>query len=75
MWEKKCYSDGIPDGEEVPDLLVKSHRVPTYKKIALAILRNDHQLKSLGFSMPETSLTSQLKDMKDDSDKGQLRLL
>ena len=49
MWMDKCYSSGIPDGEEVPDQLVNSNRVPTYKRIALAILRNDHNLKSLGF--------------------------
>jgi predicted phosphoadenosine phosphosulfate sulfurtransferase len=30
--------------------LIDSGRVPSYKALALAILRNDHHLYSLGFS-------------------------
>jgi len=47
-WERRCYSDGIPD--EIPELLSKTLRVPCYKTIAIALLKNDLQLKSLGFS-------------------------
>ena len=36
-WEQRCYKDGIPD--EVP--LEISHRAPSYKAIAMAILKND----------------------------------
>lgn len=45
-WEDRCYPNGIPD--ELP-LEIKD-LAPCYKKIALAILNNDHSLKSLGFT-------------------------
>ena len=45
MWEQRCYSNGIPD--EAPQRLAQLNKVPSYKKIAIAILNNDYQLKSL----------------------------
>jgi len=50
-WEQRCYHDGIPD--EAPNEI--SDMVPSYKRIAIAILRNDYSLKSLGFT-PKTSM-------------------
>lgn len=47
-WENKCYSNGIPD--EVP--LEINDLCPSYKKIAIALLKNDFTLKSLGFQQP-----------------------
>ena len=47
-WINRCYSDGIPD--EVPDLLSKINRVPSWKKIAQCILNNDLKLRGLGFT-------------------------
>lgn len=47
LWEARCYSDGIPD--EVPDLLEKTGRAPSYKAIAICILKNDLRLIGLGF--------------------------
>ena len=47
-WVRRCYSGGIPD--EVPDGLLYSGRVPSWKSVAMAILRNDLQLRALGFS-------------------------
>lgn len=46
-WEARCYSGGIPD--EVSTALMNSFRVPSYKAIAIAILKNDLQLIGLGF--------------------------
>lgn len=46
-WESRCYSDGIP--EEVPPLLAQTLRAPSYKAIAIAILRNNPN--ELGFSI------------------------
>lgn len=46
----RCYSTDIPD--EVPKKVMQSGRAPSYKAIALAILRNDLQLYALGFSTP-----------------------
>ncbi len=49
-WRRRCYSTDIPD--EVPKKVMQSSRAPSYKAIALAILRNDLQMYSLGFSTP-----------------------
>ena len=53
-WENRCYSNGIPD--EVPMKLMKSRRAPSYKAIALAILRNDLNLYSLGFRQKDSAI-------------------
>ncbi len=47
-WESRCYSDGIPD--EAPKELEVRGKVPSYRRIAIAILKNDYSLKSLGFT-------------------------
>ena len=59
MWESRCYKDGIPD--YVPSGLIGKGRVPSYKEIALAILKNDHHLKCLGFTVKESSLVKELR--------------
>lgn len=46
LWESRCYSD-LPD--EVPALLAATLRAPSYKAIAMAILRNNPN--ELGFSV------------------------
>ncbi len=57
LWENRCYSNGIPD--EVPEEI--SDMVPSYKRIAMAILNNDHSLKSLGFTPKVSPYYSELK--------------
>ena len=52
MWKAKGYPDGIPDS--VPNELMNLNLAPSYKAIALAILQNDHSLKSLGMSSPKS---------------------
>lgn len=47
-WEQRCYFDGIPD--EAPYELEIRNKAPSYRKIALAILRNDNALKTLGYT-------------------------
>ena len=56
-WERRCYYNGIPD--EVPKEI--SHLVPSYKKIALAILKNDYSLNSLGFTPKVSKYYIELK--------------
>lgn len=46
-WRKRCYSNDIPD--EVQRKVEASGRAPSYRAIAIAILRNDLMLKALGF--------------------------
>jgi len=46
-WEKRCYSNGIPDAAPVE--LESRNKVPSYRRICIAILKNDHQLKTLGY--------------------------
>ena len=60
-WEGRCYADGIPD--EVPAKLAASGRAPSYKQIAVAILRNDHTLKSLGFAQSDSELSAAVFSM------------
>lgn len=45
-WEQRCYFEGIPD--EVPSDIESMDNVPSYKKIAKAILNNN--LKILGIN-------------------------
>lgn len=47
-WERRCYSNGIPD--HAPHEIEIKNSVPSYRKICLAILKNDHSLKSLGYA-------------------------
>ena len=47
-WKKRGYPDDIPD--EVPNELMRQGLAPSYKAIAIAILKNDLKLESLGFS-------------------------
>jgi len=46
MWEQQGYSDGIPD--EVPDGIAALNLAPSWRAIAMAILKNDHNLLTLG---------------------------
>ena len=67
-WRSRCYSDDIPD--EVPDALAKSGRAPSYKAIAMAILRNDHNFYALGFQQRDSQILSAiLADKKTQESK------
>lgn len=54
-WKLRCY-DEIP--ETVPAGLAKTNRAPSWKSVAIAILRNDHRLISLGMPRKETELSA-----------------
>lgn len=71
-WEGRCYSDGIPD--EVENGLLYSGRVPSYKAIAIALLKNDIILQSLGFSGRHSNYYLLLKTQKERSDSAQQNL-
>ena len=77
LWENRCYSNGIPD--EAPNKLIHSGRVPTYKAIAIAILKNDIRLTTLGFHVEESGLVRYLREKRkreiDGKETGQIELL
>lgn len=59
-WENRCYYRGIPD--EVPVEIFD--KVPSYKKIAIAILRNDLQI--LGITPKKSIYYNILKKIEID---------
>ncbi len=72
IWINRCYSNGIPD--EVSDTLMKSGRVPSYKAIALCLLKNDMQLRGIGFGRAESKTVEALIQIKKTSNENQLSL-
>lgn len=47
-WERQGYPNGIPD--EVDGRLEASGRVPSYRLICKAIMKNDYALETLGYT-------------------------
>lgn len=66
-WEARGYSEGIPD--EVPSRLDWLGKAPSYKAIAIAILKND--MAQLGFSRPFSQWYSELKRIEIEGRPGQ----
>lgn len=64
-WKNRYYSNGIP--EEVPHKVMKVNAAPSYKAIAIAILKNDITLKSLGYYIDETELSKLLMKSKKET--------
>jgi len=61
-WKNRCYYDDIPD--EIPKKLAASNRAPSYKAIAICILRSDLLLNGLGFQPKENNaLYRQIKKL------------
>ena len=58
-WTRKGYPNDIPD--EVPALVASMLLAPSYKAIASALLRNDLQLLTLGYSAPKSSWYNAIK--------------
>jgi len=73
-WENRCYPQGIPD--EAP--IEVNDKVPSYKKICIALLKNDMNLTSLGYEQKKTKYYSMLKRIelsaRNDGKPKQLRL-
>lgn len=68
-WEMVCYSNGIPD--QAPVRLEELNKVPSYRKIAIAILKNDYSLKTLGFYPEYSKFYDELKKI-ELSNKGKI---
>lgn len=58
-WEGKGYEGGIPD--EAPKRLEQLKKVPSYRQVCIAILKNDYSLKSLGLTPIKSRVYNILK--------------
>lgn len=58
-WESRGYPNGIPD--EAPENLEARNRVPSYRLICLAIMKNDMALVTLGFGRKPCEIYNVLK--------------
>jgi predicted phosphoadenosine phosphosulfate sulfurtransferase len=71
-WELRGYSNGIPD--EAPPELEKRNLVPSYRRIAIAILKNDPALKHIGLSGKVSKYYSAYKYIELNKENKQLKL-
>lgn len=67
-WMACGYPEGIPD--EVPDALMRANLAPSWKAIALAILKNDTAFSSLGFPAPTSEWYGALKRIELEARNG-----
>lgn len=58
-WLLQGYPDGIPDAADLK--LEAFNKVPSYRKICMAILKNDIHLTSLGYSRPNCEAYGAIK--------------
>jgi predicted phosphoadenosine phosphosulfate sulfurtransferase len=72
VWEKRCYFDGIPD--EAPHELEVRGKVPSYRRIATAILKNDYSLKTLGYNPVKSKWYDHYKKIELDGRKKYIQL-
>lgn len=61
-WKSMGYPADIPD--EVPDSLMRLGLAPSYKAIAICLLKNDINLLGLGFSGVSSEWYSALKKIE-----------
>lgn len=61
-WKRKGYCVDIPD--EVPERIMQLNKAPSYKAIAIAILKNDYCLKTLGFQPKKSKYYHILKKIE-----------
>ena len=66
-WKSKGYPNGIPD--ESPVELEAHNKVPSYRMICRAIMRNDVALSTLGFSHVKTPEYMALKKIEIEARK------
>lgn len=66
-WKLQGYANGIPDSAD--SNLENMNKVPSYKMICMAILKNDICLTSLGFSRPNCAEYNALKKIEIEARK------
>ena len=70
-WNKKGYIE-IPD--EGDKRLEDLNKIPSYKKICLAILKNDYSLKTLGLTQNKAEIYHDFKKIQLGISNNQLKL-
>lgn len=58
-WEGRGYSHGIPDEADIGIELAE--RAPSYRRVCLAIMKNDVQLESLGYTRESCAIYMSIK--------------
>jgi len=61
-WEERGYPNGIPD--EAPYILESKKLVPSWRRIAKSLLRNDYWMKGLGFTQHKTDAYRKYLELK-----------
>jgi predicted phosphoadenosine phosphosulfate sulfurtransferase len=61
-WEDRGYSNGIPD--EAPAVLEAKRKVPSWRRVAKSLLRNDFWCKGLGFTQHKTDAYKKYLELK-----------
>jgi predicted phosphoadenosine phosphosulfate sulfurtransferase len=61
-WEKRGYGGQIPD--ESDPVLEQEVKAPSYRAICMAIMKNDRQCATLGYSRPKTVAYMTLKQIE-----------
>lgn len=62
MWMARGYENGLPD--KAPARLEAAGRVPSFRRICKAILKNDVAMVSLGYSRPPCEAYNIIKRME-----------
>jgi len=61
-WEGRGYVGGIPD--EAPKVLEDKHWVPSWRRLAKVLLRNDWWCKGLGLTQPKSEAYAKYQQIK-----------
>ena len=72
LWKKRCYANGLPD--EAPLRLEQLNKVPSYRRICIAVMKNDVNLKSLGYDPHKPEVYHKLKKVELNIIDNQMRL-
>lgn len=62
-WKERGYEEGIPD--EAPYELEVGRRVPSWRRVCKALLRNDFWAKGLGFTQHKSTAYKQYLDLME----------
>jgi len=66
-WHGRGYANGIPD--EAPRSLEKKYWVPSWRRVAKVLLRNDWWCKGLGGQQPKSAAYGRYLELKKDRKK------